>query len=96
MGIPIENIAKHIIRKAVEFDTLTTPRRSPGAVAATAVFMAARASDKQFAKNEICNATGVADGTIRTVYKLMRPRAAELFPADFNLDLSRLPPFYRY
>ena len=91
MGIPIENIAKNIIRKAVEVDTLTTHRHSPGAVAATAVFMAARASDKQFAKNEICNATGVADGTIRTVYKLMRPRAAELFPDSFNLDLTKLP-----
>ena len=94
MGIPIENFAKHITRKAVEFDLV--PRRSPGAVAATAVFMAARASDKQFAKNELSNATGVANFTIRTVYKLMRPRAAELFPADFNLDLSKLPRSYRY
>ena len=89
MGYPIEKLASYIGRKAVELDIV--PGRRPVSVAATAVFMAAHASDKQFAKNELSNGTGVANATIRTVYKLMHPRAAELFPENFNFDLTKLP-----
>jgi transcription initiation factor TFIIB len=89
LGFPIEKIATHIGIKAVELDIV--PERSPISVAGAAIFMAAHASDKQFARNELSNATGVANVTIRTVYKLMRPRAAELFPDSFNLDLTKLP-----
>jgi transcription initiation factor TFIIB len=53
--------------------------------------MASHASDKQLTKKELGVGTGVADVTIRTVYKLMHPRAAELFPENFNLDLTKLP-----
>ena len=89
MGFPIETIATHIGRKAVELDMV--PGRSPISVAATAIFMASHASDKQLTKKELGVGTGVADVTIRTVYKLMHPRAAELFPDNFNLDLTKLP-----
>jgi transcription initiation factor TFIIB len=89
LGYPIEKLACYIGRKAVELNIV--PGRRPVSVAATAVFMAAYASDKQFAKNELSNGTGVANATIRTVYKLMHPRAAELFPENFNFDLTKLP-----
>ncbi len=89
MGSPIELIATEIGRKAVELDIV--PGRSPISVAAAAIFMASHASDKQLTKKELSVGTGVADVTIRTVYKLMHPRAAELFPENFNLDLTKLP-----
>ena len=89
MGFPIEKIATHIGIKANELDIV--PRRSPKSVASAAIFMASNASDKKLTKKELGVGTGVAEVTIRTVYKLMRPRAAELFPVSFNLDLTKLP-----
>ncbi|KAF8786537.1 Transcription initiation factor IIB like protein [Argiope bruennichi] len=42
---------------------------------------------------EIGDIAGVADVTIRQSYKLMYPRAAELFPADFKFHtpIENLP-----
>ena len=43
-----------------------------------------QASEDKKTQKEIGDIAGVADVTIRQSYKLMLPRAAELFPPDFN------------
>lgn len=37
---------------------------------------------------EIGEIAGVAEVTVKQTYKLMLPRAAEIFPADFKFDTS--------
>ena len=78
----------HIARKAVEFDIV--PGRSPLSVAATAICMASHVFEKNLSQKQVSVATGVADVTIRQLYKLMYPRAKELVPEDFELDISGL------
>ena len=46
--------------------------------------MAFQASDDKRSQKEIADIAGVADVTIRQSYKLMLPRAAELFPEGFK------------
>ena len=43
-----------------------------------------QASDDKRTQREIADIAGVADVTIRQSYKLMLPRAAELFPPNFS------------
>jgi len=59
-------------------------------VAAAAIYMASQASDNdnKRTQREIADVAGVADVTIRQSYKLMLPRAAELFPSDFRFITS--------
>lgn len=42
---------------------------------------------------EIGEIAGVAEVTVKQTYKLMLPRAAEIFPADFKFDtpIDQLP-----
>ncbi|XP_015791881.1 transcription initiation factor IIB [Tetranychus urticae] len=74
----IQKAATHIARKAVELDIV--PGRSPISVAAAAIYMACQDSKTP---KEIGDIAGVAEVTIRQSYRLMAPRAADLFPADF-------------
>jgi transcription initiation factor TFIIB len=60
------------------------PGRSPISVAAAAIYMASQASEDKKTPKEIGDVAGVADVTIRQAYKLMLPRAAELFPDNFK------------
>ena len=55
--------------------------------------MIGQASDDKRTQREIAEIAGVADVTIRQSYKLMLPRAAELFPADFRFTtpIENLP-----
>lgn len=95
VGLPtmVQRAASHIARKAVELDIV--PGRSPISVAAAAIYMASQASDEKSKKTqkEIGDIAGVADVTIRQSYKLMYPRAAELFPGDFSFStpIEQLP-----
>ncbi|EFX81075.1 hypothetical protein DAPPUDRAFT_50412 [Daphnia pulex] len=82
------NVSLHIGLKAVELDVV--PGRSPLSVAAAAIYMASLASEKKLTKKAIGDITGVADVTIRQLHELMYPRAAELFPPEFNLIISKL------
>ena len=52
-----------------------------------------QASDDKRTQREIADIAGVADVTIRQSYKLMLPRAAELFPPDFRFitPIENLP-----
>ncbi|KAB7505267.1 Transcription initiation factor IIB [Armadillidium nasatum] len=80
----VQKAATHIARKAVDLDIV--PGRSPISVAAAAIYMASQASDDKKTQKEIGDIAGVADVTIRQSYKLMYPRAKELFPEDFEFS----------
>merc|ERR1711992_13412 len=69
------------------------PGRSPISVAAAAIYMASQASCDKRSQKEIADIAGVADVTIRQSYKLMLPRAAELFPEGFKFatPIANLP-----
>merc|ERR1719219_1168399 len=82
----VQKAATSIAKKAVDLDIV--PGRSPISVAAAAIYMASQASDDKRTQREIADVAGVADVTIRQSYKLMLPRAAELFPADFRFTTS--------
>ena len=62
-------------------------------MAAAAIYMASQASSDKRNQREIADIAGVADVTIRQSYRLMLPRAAELFPDEFNFDtpIEQLP-----
>ncbi|XP_023787896.1 transcription initiation factor IIB isoform X2 [Cyanistes caeruleus] len=93
LGLPkqVQMAATHIARKAVELDLV--PGRSPISVAAAAIYMASQASSEKRTQKEIGDIAGVADVTIRQSYRLIYPRAPDLFPADFKFDtpVDKLP-----
>ena len=84
-------IVTHIARKAVALDLV--PGRSLISVAAAAIYMASQASAEKRTQNEIGDIAGVADVTIRQSYRLICPRAPDLFPTDFKFDspVNKLP-----
>jgi len=55
--------------------------------------MASQASSQKKTQREIADIAGVADVTIRQSYKLMLPRASQLFPDGFNFvtPIENLP-----
>ena len=87
----VQKAATCIAKKAVDLDIV--PGRSPISVAAAAIYMGSQASDDKRTQREIADIAGVADVTIRQSYKLMLPRAAELFPVDFKFTtpIENLP-----
>ncbi|KAL3871840.1 hypothetical protein ACJMK2_039812 [Sinanodonta woodiana] len=87
----IQKGATHIARKAV--DMYLVPGRSPISVAAAAIYMASQASNEKKTQKEIGDVAGVAEVTIRQAYKLMYPKALDLFPKDFKFDtpIEQLP-----
>nr|CAB3251283.1 transcription initiation factor IIB-like [Phallusia mammillata] len=90
---PVQRAATYIARKAVDADLVSG--RSPISVAAAAIYMASQASKERKSQKEISEIAGVAEATIRQSYKLMYPRAKDIFPDDFNfhIPLSQLPTF---
>lgn len=84
LGLPreVQRGATHIAKKAGDLDIVSG--RSPISVAAAAIYMASQASDSKKNQREIADIAGVAEATIRQSYKLMLPRAHELFPDNFN------------
>jgi len=87
----VQRAATSIAKKSVDLDIV--PGRSPISVAAAAIYMASQASDDKRTQREIADIAGVADVTIRQSYKLMLPRASELFPQDFKFTtpIENLP-----
>lgn len=83
LGLPrdVQKASTHIAKAAVDLDIV--PGRSPISVAAAAIYMASQASKDKRSQKEIADIAGVADVTIRQSYKLMLPRANELFPEGF-------------
>uniref|UniRef100_A0A914DVP3 Transcription initiation factor IIB n=1 Tax=Acrobeloides nanus TaxID=290746 RepID=A0A914DVP3_9BILA len=93
LGLPhnVQAAATRIAKKAVELDLVAG--RSPISIAAAAIYMASQASaDKKTAK-EVGEIAGAAEVTIRQTYKLLLPRAFELFPEDFKFvtNIEQLP-----
>jgi len=84
----IQTAATHIARKAA--DDQLVAGRSPISIAAAAIYMASQASDDKRGAKEIGDVAGVAEVTIRQSYKLMYPKALDLFPADFRY-YNRIP-----
>jgi len=78
----VQRAATTIAKRAVDLDIV--PGRSPISVAAAAIYMASQASEDKRTQREIADIAGVADVTIRQSYKLMLPRAGQLFPLDFR------------
>ncbi|CAG7732265.1 unnamed protein product [Allacma fusca] len=93
LGLPnsVQRAATAIARTAGELDIV--PGRSPISVAAAAIYMASQASEVKRSQKEIGDVAGVADVTIRQSYKLMYPKAEELFPKDFQFftPIDQLP-----
>lgn len=89
----IEAAAIHIAKRAVDLNLVAG--RSPISVAAAAIYMASQAAAENFRRkaSEISEIAGVAEVTIKQSYKLMLPRAAELFPDDFIFvtSIDQLP-----
>ena len=87
----IQRAATAIAKRAVDKDLV--PGRSPISVAAAAIYMASQASSDKKSQKEISDIAGVAEVTIKQSYKLMIPRAAELFPENFEFatPIENLP-----
>uniref|UniRef100_A0A672SPF6 Transcription initiation factor IIB n=1 Tax=Sinocyclocheilus grahami TaxID=75366 RepID=A0A672SPF6_SINGR len=67
--------------------------RSNDAIASACLYLACRQESVPRTFKEIGDITGVADVTIRQSYRLIYPRAANLFPPDFKFDtpVDKLP-----
>ena len=66
---------------------IVSERVSNVVVALAAIYMASQASDDKRTMTEISDKTGFHYNTISKYYKLMRSRAAELFPEGFSSTL---------
>ncbi|VDN04355.1 unnamed protein product [Thelazia callipaeda] len=88
----IQAAATRIAKKAVELDLVAG--RSPISIAAAAIYMASQASNDKKTAKEIGEIAGAAEVTVKQTYKLLYPRAPELFPPDFKFATSvdLLPP----
>ena len=93
LGLPInvQKAATHIAKRCAETDIV--PGRSPITVVAAAIYMASQASEVKKSQNEIGEVSGVAEGTIKQVYKKMLPQASGLFPDKFvfHTPIEQLP-----
>ncbi|ESO03127.1 hypothetical protein HELRODRAFT_174017 [Helobdella robusta] len=81
----IQKAAIHIADKAGSLNIVAG--RSPVSIAGAAIYMASQASDDKKTANEIGEISGVAETTLKHVYKLMYPRANDLFPEDFKFSV---------
>ncbi|KHN82738.1 Transcription initiation factor IIB [Toxocara canis] len=89
----IQAAATRIAKKAVELDLVAG--RSPISIAAAAIYMASQASSEKKTAKEIGEIAGAAEVTVKQTYRLLYPRAKELFPEDFkfaNGGIESLPP----
>jgi transcription initiation factor TFIIB len=91
LHVSVQAAATRIAKKAVELDLVAG--RSPISIAAAAIYMASQASSEKRSAKEIGEIAGAAEQTVRQTYKLLLPRAKELFPQDFKFDtpIDQLP-----
>jgi len=94
LGLPssVQKAASYIAKKAVELDLV--PGRCPVSVAAATIYLASQASEDKRTQKDIGDIAGVAEVTIRQSYRLLLPKAAQLFPSDFQFHtpIENLPP----
>ena len=86
----VKETASHIACQVTSLDYIGG--RKPIAVAATSIFMVAKALQIKVTQAKIAAVAGIAPVTIREVYSAMIPRVKELFPADFSRTLIALLP----
>ncbi|CAB3398218.1 unnamed protein product [Caenorhabditis bovis] len=87
----VQGAATRIAKRAVEMDLVAG--RTPISIAAAAIYMASQASNDKKTAKEIGDVAGAAEITVKQTYKLLYPRAAELFPEDFKFvtPIDQLP-----
>ncbi|EGT57002.1 hypothetical protein CAEBREN_14440 [Caenorhabditis brenneri] len=78
----IQAAATRIAKRAVDMDLVAG--RTPISIAAAAIYMASQASSEKRSAKEIGDVAGAAEITVRQTYKLLYPKADELFPEDFR------------
>jgi transcription initiation factor TFIIB len=78
----IQKTAIHIAERAKEVCDIQS--RAPDSIAGAAIYMACAAAGERTPISQIQHASGAVENTIRQVYKLMLPKAAELFPTGFE------------
>jgi len=82
----VQSAATRIAKQAVELDLVAG--RTPISIAAAAIYMASQGSTEKRSAKDIGEIAGAAEMTVRQAYKLMLPRAVELFPADFKFETN--------
>ncbi|CAF0872800.1 unnamed protein product [Adineta steineri] len=85
--IHIQKTAVYIAERAKELCDIQS--RAPDSIAGASIYMACAAAGERKPMKDIQTAAGVMESTIRQIYKIMLPKAADLFPADF---LFKCPP----
>lgn len=80
-GNLIPKTAIHIAERAKELCDIQS--RAPDSIAGASIYMACAAAGERKQMKDIQNAAGVMESTIRQIYKIMLPKASELFPSDF-------------
>ncbi|KAK4776583.1 hypothetical protein SAY86_005271 [Trapa natans] len=80
--------AQEAVQKSEEFDI----RRSPISIAATVIYIITHLSDDKKPLRDISVATGVAEGTIKNVYKDLCPHISKIVPSWYaqEEDLKNL------
>lgn len=82
----IQRAAVHIVERAKELCNIQG--RAPDSIAGAAIFMACCAAGEKKTMKEVQDVAGAQENTIRTIYRLMLPRATELFPSDFPFKVA--------
>ncbi|CAF4283568.1 unnamed protein product, partial [Adineta steineri] len=80
--ILIKKTAVHIAERAKEICDIQS--RAPDSIAGASIYMACAAIGEQKRMENIQTIVGVTENTIRQIYKIMLPKATQLFPADFQ------------
>ncbi|KAH9615476.1 transcription initiation factor IIB-2 [Silene latifolia] len=80
--------AQEAVQKSEEIDI----RRSPISIAAAIIYIITQLSDEKKPLRDVSQATGVAEGTIRNVYKDLYPHIAKIIPTWYakEEDLKNL------
>jgi transcription initiation factor TFIIB len=78
----IQKTAIYIAERAKELCDIQS--RAPDSVAGASIYMACAAAGERTPLNQIQVAVGAMENTIRQVYKIMLPRAEDLFPSGFQ------------
>eukprot|EP00118_Oscarella_pearsei_P005736 m.26354 g.26354 ORF g.26354 m.26354 type:complete len:286 (+) comp29263_c0_seq1:225-1082(+) len=88
----IQKAAIHIASKAAALEICQG--RVYTSIAAAAIYMASQASETKKSQKEVGLVVGVAEATIRVIYRLIYPERAKLFPSSFKfvVPLEKLPP----
>lgn len=88
----VTRAATDVVKNTDSIDLRTS--RAPISKAAAAIYIVTQLSEKKVHPRDISRATGVAEATIRSTYKELRPHAAKLVPEWFAKGdaLAKLPP----